>query len=363
MSYLILGGCGFIGRNLVSHLLDNELAETIVVIDKIPPAMAWLSAKHKTAFEDSKVTFKSINLLSRMNIDKIKELGVTFDYCVNLAAETKLGLSKEIYEERVTKLAQNCALFAKDQQVKLYVELSSAQVYGSSGKTSKEDSKTNPKYDFESCKLKAEEEVAKVAGLNHVILRAGMVYGPGDRLGYITSQLVIASIYSHLGETMKLIWNKNMYVNTVHVEDLCHAVTHLIKDGIPGETYNVVDMGDTILDGICVHVGNIFDIKYEYISSFTSMLASISLKDVAEDVNEKHLSPWSEMCSKAGISNTPLSPFIYSSQLETLNIRACNHKLLATGFQFKRPGVTEENIRDVLEDCVKIGIFPKTNVK
>ena len=47
------------------------------------------------------------------------------------------GLSKEIYEERVTKLAQNCALFAKEQQVKLYVELSSAQVYGSSGKTSK----------------------------------------------------------------------------------------------------------------------------------------------------------------------------------------------------------------------------------
>ena len=35
MSYLILGGCGFIGRNLVSHLLDNELAETIVVIDKV----------------------------------------------------------------------------------------------------------------------------------------------------------------------------------------------------------------------------------------------------------------------------------------------------------------------------------------
>ena len=47
------------------------------------------------------------------------------------------GLSKEIYEERVTKLAQNCALFAKEQQVKLYVELSSAQVYGSSGKMSK----------------------------------------------------------------------------------------------------------------------------------------------------------------------------------------------------------------------------------
>ena len=30
--------------------------------------------------------------------------------------------------------------------------------------TLQEESKTNPKYDFESCKLKAEEEVAKVSG-------------------------------------------------------------------------------------------------------------------------------------------------------------------------------------------------------
>ena len=53
--------------------------------------MAWLSDKHKAAFENSKVTFKSINLLSRSNIDKIQELHVKFDYCINLAAETKLG--------------------------------------------------------------------------------------------------------------------------------------------------------------------------------------------------------------------------------------------------------------------------------
>ena len=105
------------------------------------------------------------------------------------------GLSKEVYEERVTRIARNCAQFAREQGVKLYVEMSTAQVYGSGGKPAKEDAKTSPKYDFEQCKLRAEEEVGKVAGLNHIILRAGMVYGPGDRLGYITSQLVIASIY------------------------------------------------------------------------------------------------------------------------------------------------------------------------
>ena len=35
MSYLVLGGCGFIGRHLVSHLLDKNLAEKIVVADKV----------------------------------------------------------------------------------------------------------------------------------------------------------------------------------------------------------------------------------------------------------------------------------------------------------------------------------------
>ena len=47
-----------------------------------------------------------------------------------------LGLSKEVYEERVTKIALNCAQFAKEQDVK-YIELSTAQVYGSAGKMAK----------------------------------------------------------------------------------------------------------------------------------------------------------------------------------------------------------------------------------
>jgi hypothetical protein len=52
---------------------------------------------------------------------------------------------------------------------------------------------------------------------------------------------------------MKLIWNKNMYVNTVHVEDLCHVITHLIKEGVPGEclaVIRVLEESDDILQFI-----------------------------------------------------------------------------------------------------------------
>ena len=63
----------------------------------MPPAMAWMNPKHKAAFEDDKVIFKAINLLSETGIKKLNELDQAFDYSVNCAAETKLGLAK-IYD-------------------------------------------------------------------------------------------------------------------------------------------------------------------------------------------------------------------------------------------------------------------------
>ena len=44
MSYLILGGTGFIGRNLVDQLIKDEVATKIRVVDKRAPEMSNMSA-------------------------------------------------------------------------------------------------------------------------------------------------------------------------------------------------------------------------------------------------------------------------------------------------------------------------------
>ena len=49
-SALILGGCGFVGRNLVQHLVEKKLCSKIKVVDRTMPAMAFLSDVHKAAF-------------------------------------------------------------------------------------------------------------------------------------------------------------------------------------------------------------------------------------------------------------------------------------------------------------------------
>jgi nucleoside-diphosphate-sugar epimerase len=59
---LILGGVGFIGRNLVQYLLANNLASKICVADKVLPEVAGLSEAEMANFKSDKVTFKQCNL-------------------------------------------------------------------------------------------------------------------------------------------------------------------------------------------------------------------------------------------------------------------------------------------------------------
>ncbi|CAB4033523.1 sterol-4-alpha-carboxylate 3-dehydrogenase, decarboxylating-like, partial [Paramuricea clavata] len=46
-SIVILGGLGFIGRNLVTYLVENDLCSKIRAVDKVPPQTAWLNERHK----------------------------------------------------------------------------------------------------------------------------------------------------------------------------------------------------------------------------------------------------------------------------------------------------------------------------
>ncbi|KAJ1551378.1 hypothetical protein HK405_014631, partial [Cladochytrium tenue] len=185
---LVLGGVGFVGRNLVSRLVapgSGCVFERVRVVDKALPATAYLSPAHRAAFEDPRVEFKQANLANPAAVEKVFTLedGSQFDYVFNLAAETKYGQSEEVYEEKVFVLSVTCAKEAAKRGVKVFVEASTAQVYEADKKPSNEESKIKPWTLIAKYKLKAEEELRKIPGLNLVILRPAVIYGPGDQLG------------------------------------------------------------------------------------------------------------------------------------------------------------------------------------
>jgi len=59
---LVLGGLGFIGRNLVEWLIDSGVVGKIRVADKVLPDLAGLSEKQLKLFKDNVVEFKQANL-------------------------------------------------------------------------------------------------------------------------------------------------------------------------------------------------------------------------------------------------------------------------------------------------------------
>ena len=60
--FLILGGCGYIGRNLVLHLVSNNLASFIKVADKAMPQMSYFHKKYLEAFNSSIVKYEQDDL-------------------------------------------------------------------------------------------------------------------------------------------------------------------------------------------------------------------------------------------------------------------------------------------------------------
>lgn len=228
LSVLILGGCGFIGRNLVSHLLDNDLVEKITVVDKIPPQVAWLNEDHAHHFKDNRVTFKSANLINAESCKNAFSLpdGSTWDLVVNCAAETRVGQTDPVYNEGILKLSTNCAKQAALQNVGRYIELSSGNMNSSEKHPHKEKDDIQPWGFMGKWKAQVEKEIKSIPHLHYTIIRLPVVYGIGDK-NNLMPRILAAAIYKELKKPMQLLWNEYLKINTVHVEDVCRAIMFL----------------------------------------------------------------------------------------------------------------------------------------
>merc|ERR1711991_427873 len=357
---LILGGVGFIGRNMVKYLVDNNLASHIRVLDKVLAVTAFMSAEHKAAFEDPRVTFKQANLSSPASIKKNfePEGGEPWDVIFNLAAETKYGQTEEVYKEKVLDVCQKCVKEAQDLKVKKWVEVSTAQVYAPSKKKfADENAKLEPWTKLAKYKLDCEEHVKK-SGLNVSILRPAIVYGPGDTSG-LAPRIIIGAVYKKLGEKQKNLWTKDLGLNTVHVEDVCSAMW-AAREFDNGSIYNLADKSETDQGSVNELLEQMLGIKTGFLGSLVSNMAkAVSLKAVAEDANDKHLKPWSDLCKEQGIGSTPLSPYIDQELLYNNSLSINGDAIEKTGFKYAHPKITKEDFIAISDYFVKQGLFPK----
>jgi nucleoside-diphosphate-sugar epimerase len=355
---LVLGGVGFIGRNFVKYLVDNNLAAKIRVVDKVLPSTAFLGEDHQAAFNNPIVEYQQGNLTSAASIAKIFTLeGSKFNLVFNLAAETKYGQTDAVYAEKVLDLSTKVATEAAKQKVDRFIEVSTAQVYEAGKKPSKENGKTDPWTALAKFKLKAEEDLRKIAGLNLIIVRPAIVYGPGDING-LSPRIICGAVYQHLGEKMKFLWTEELKINSVHVRDVSKALWIVSQKGQLGAVYNLADKGDLDQGKFNKVLEKVYKIETGFLGSMMSNLAKVNFKGVTEEVNDKHLKPWSDLCKAASIVNTPLTPYLDQEVLYNNSLSVDGSAIEELGFKYDHPEINEVLVREQIDYFISQKLFP-----
>ncbi len=180
MKYVVTGGAGFIGSNLVDQLIEEK--NEVCVIDN------FSTGKKENC--NSKAKYHNLDISKNKNINKIKEILLGCDSVFHCAALARVQPSIKDpvkYEINNTLGIINMLKSSVDSKVKRFIYSASSSAYGPTENLPSSESHlpnpispyANQKYYGElSCKM-----FTKVYGLETVSLRYFNIYGERQNLG------------------------------------------------------------------------------------------------------------------------------------------------------------------------------------
>jgi nucleoside-diphosphate-sugar epimerase len=178
---LILGGLGFVGRNLLKFLLDQKIASKIRIVDKQVVETACLSEYYMLYINHPSVERVQVNLSNPQHCQRaVKD--DHFDYIINLAAETKYGMDEGVYKQHVFDIAVNVGKLVEEHRPIKFIHVSTAQIYDPEKKPVNENGKIKPWTKQANFHKLAEDELKKMR-IPLIIIRPAVIYGPCDMLG------------------------------------------------------------------------------------------------------------------------------------------------------------------------------------
>ncbi|KAF2025222.1 NAD(P)-binding protein [Setomelanomma holmii] len=362
---LIIGGLGYTGRNLTKYIHDNNLASEIRIVDKHLPELAWLAPEFKEAC--SRERFVQADASQKRSHPRVfdREGDKEFDFVFNCGGETRFSQEDKVYELRSYGLSMAVGKEAAKRKVKCYVELSTGMVYKPDSTPRKETDKLKPWSNLAKWKLKAEEDLAKIEGLNLMVIRLAQVYGPYTSK-FLSTALCMARVYQHKKKEMRWLWKEDLRTNTVHIEDTVRALWHGAQWYVkaaprkPAPIFNIVDHGNTSQGLTAKHIHEVFNIETGFHGTLISAFAKLHLDHVVDEVNDETLDPWAELQQEAGISqSTPLTPFMEKELIRDADL-SLDGSLFEkeTGFTYKHDKLTKEGFEEMIESYKRMNWWP-----
>ncbi len=240
MNYFVTGGAGFIGSNYVRMLLRDQLgpANKVKVFDKLTYAGSLDNLIEVS--NDSRFTF--------IEGDICDEELVTFhiaegDIVVHFAAESHVDRSITGPSEFVrTNVLGTQVLLSSSvaNKVKIFLHVSTDEVYGSISTGSSEESDLLlPNSPYSASKAASDllvRSYVQTYGLDARITRCCNNYGPGQH----REKFIPLGIQNIRDNKPIPIYGDGTNVREwIHVDDHCRAIQAVIEKGSAGEIYNI----------------------------------------------------------------------------------------------------------------------------
>lgn len=248
MRLLVTGGCGFIGSNFIRHVLSHYGTAMITNVDALTYAgnLANLSGIAEKYGERYEFYHADIADAARMNALMEKH---QFYAVVNFAAESHVDRSISGPQAFIHANVLGTAVMldcARRHGVRRFLQVSTDEVYGSLGPEGRftEQSPIVPSSPYSASKASA--DLLALAhhhtyGQEVVITRCSNNYGPYQ----YPEKLIPLMIINALNDKPLPVYGDGLNVRDwIHVEDHCAAVFAAMRNGKPGEVYNVGSDGE-----------------------------------------------------------------------------------------------------------------------
>ena len=306
MKFLITGGLGFIGTNLIKFLIENYDHE-VLNLDKVTYASNFFNNKHFS-------TYKVYNFVKGDISDKnlVKKLLEDFkpDFIMNLAAESHVDRSISSPDDFINSNilgTYNLLINARDYWSNLSGEkkrnfrfhhISTDEVYGSieKGDLFDESSPYKPNSPYAASKASSDHLVRswnKTYDLPTLISNCSNNYGPYQ----YPEKLIPLIILNALKNKPLPIYGNGLQIRDwLHVNDHVKALYKIVTKGEVGETYNVgannqisnIDLVKTI----CNYLDSEISKKPKNLNSFNELISYVSDRpghDICYGIDAKKL--------------------------------------------------------------------------
>jgi nucleoside-diphosphate-sugar epimerase len=224
MKYLITGGAGFLGINLVRYL--HSRGHEITSLDIVEFDYPDVNDKIKVITGDIR------------DKEKVKEAVKGQDIIVHTAAALPLYKPEDIYSTDIDG-TRNLLEAAEENKIKRFIHISSTAVYGiPDHHPLLENDKLDGVGPYGKAKILAEEECLNFRrkGMCIPILRPKSFIGP-ERLGVFD----LLFDWAQDAKGFPMIGNGNNRYQLLDVEDLCEAIylTATLDEKITNDTFNI----------------------------------------------------------------------------------------------------------------------------